>query len=67
MSADSLDPVPICFDCGAPIRGTVVWLGESYPNDEKDYPFHPTCAFGAWPLHELRRTRTVADLVREIG
>lgn len=47
---------PICFDCGTPIRGVVVWLGETYPNDEKDYPFHASCARGAWPLQELRRT-----------
>lgn len=50
-----------CFssDCAREITGEVVWLGETYEGVEHEWPFHPRCAEGPWPLYEIRRSHTI--------
>lgn len=46
---------PMCFACHQPIADVVVWLGETYDGEEKEWPFHEICADRPWPLYETRR------------
>lgn len=76
---DRRDPLPkgyqfgdarltYCYaaNCMDLIAGEVVWLGETYDGVEYEFPFHPRCADGPWPLYEVRRSQAIGwnDLER---